>query len=184
MLCVVLCQPTSAATSTTSTIFPVWHNAITTSSTNSTYTANIWPTWQTIELTDEQYQCLVRQQEEQARIVRERQRQWEDDDKKRQEAEERAQDLLLECLTEEQRKTVKEHKWFVVKGGKSGKTYRIRTNTVAGNVEELEEEKATSKFCCHLNHKMPRPDHHLAQKMMLEYDEDEFLRVANRTRLG
>jgi septal ring factor EnvC (AmiA/AmiB activator) len=98
----------------------------------------------------------------------------------RESAERRAQELLMEHLTEAQRKTIKDHGWFVVEGGRSKKLYRIRTSGVAGNIDELYKEKVTHRLCCHLDHAIPRYDHYLAQKLALELDEARFLNTANR----
>ena len=105
----------------------------------------------------------------------------------------RARELLVSHLTAEQRETFERNRWFVVKGGKSGKLYRIRVGEfVAANIEVLDDRqgylfeversvKITHRLCGHLHfHECPLPDHFLAQKLMLEHDEDEFLRIANR----
>lgn len=107
-------------------------------------------------------------------------------------AETRAKELLLAHLTEEQREMVKAHGWFIVEGGRSNRRYRIHTYKAAGNIEMLERQghlfctpndQATHQLCCHCDHTIPLSDQILAQKMMLESHEDEFLRLANRTRM-
>src|SRR5262245_28383369 len=54
----------------------------------------------------------------------------------------RAQRLLLNHLTDEQRKSVEEKGWFVVVGGKSGTRYRIKAanDNLAGNIQVLNGE--------------------------------------------
>jgi hypothetical protein len=119
---------------------------------------------------------LAEEAAEQARIVRE-QRELE-----RQAAKRRAHELLLSYLTAEQRETVEKHKWFVVVGGKSKTKYRIRTDKgVAGNIEVLSWGRKVATLCCHCKSDIPEADQFLAQKIVLTFDEDEFLRTANRT---
>lgn len=93
-----------------------------------------------------------------------------------------ADGLLMEHLTPEQRECFKQNKWFVVEGGKSKQKYRIcaKDNLIA-NVDVLEGDSIRHRLCAHADPKaMPLGDHLLAQKMMIEFAEDNFLRVANR----
>lgn len=100
---------------------------------------------------------------------------------------ERATGLLLEHLTPQQRETYYKNGWFMVEGGQSKTRYRINAKSSAGNIEVLESrrnvDEVTSRLCCHIPYKkeLPLHDHLLAQKIMLELAEDDFLRTANRT---
>lgn len=96
------------------------------------------------------------------------------------EAKERARGMLLENLTEEQKKTFLENKWFIVEGGKSKKKYRIRdSEDMVANVDDLTDGKYL--LCAHAGlNQVPVGDHLLAQKLMIEFAEDEFLKKANR----
>jgi len=115
-------------------------------------------------------------------VVRQRRQEEQQRQQRLRTAQDRANELLLAHLTPEQRETVKRHGWFVVKGGKSKNRYRISTRGVAGNVELLTDaDRAVFRYCCHLEHGFPSADHHLAQKLMLEHDENDFLRLANRS---
>jgi len=102
----------------------------------------------------------------------------------RQEARVRAEALLRSHLTEQQRITLANRGWFIVEGGRSGTRYRIRASGVVGNVDVLEAdllgERVLHRLCAHCDHAIPLHDHLLAQKLMLEADEDDFLRIANR----
>lgn len=89
----------------------------------------------------------------------------------------RARELLLSHLTEEQRATFIENKWFVVIGGRSRMRYRIETGHLVANVRRLDDN---ARLCAHCDHSLPMDDHLIAQKLMLEYDEDAFLAIANR----
>jgi hypothetical protein len=136
-----------------------------------------WPTWQdtisTPSIIQERMEVENIRQQELQRIR-------DEDAEQRRLIDQKASEILLEHLTPEQRDTIEKNRWFVVKGGKSGKLYRINSVQIAGNVEELDGEKIVARYCCHLNHQYPRSDHHLAQKLMLEWDEEEFLRKANK----
>jgi hypothetical protein len=41
-------------------------------------------------------------------------------------------------------------------------------------------ERAEARLCCHCDAAIPACDQFLAQKLALQWDEDEFLRKANR----
>jgi len=95
---------------------------------------------------------------------------------------ERAINLLLEHLTPEQRETFRNNDWFVVDGGKSKTKYRIHSRgSLMANIDVIKDDKTLHRLCAHCDvHAIPLGDQLLAQKLMLEFDEDEFLRIANR----
>lgn len=104
--------------------------------------------------------------------------------KDREAAKKRSDALLLEHLSPIQQETYKKNKWFVVKGGLTGTKYRIRENngSVVANIDvyDIVEEKIIHRLCAHIPpHQVPHGDNLLAQKMMIEYDEDSFTRTAN-----
>jgi hypothetical protein len=176
-------------------IFPTWHNHIiyaneytnTNSTTCSpTYSDNQlilipWPVWHEDisipSIIQERTEAENARIEELRRVELERYEQ-------RKLASDRAKQVLLEHLTPLQREMVEKNGWFVIEGGKSGKRYVIRTNTIAGNIDEMDGNKVVAKYCCHLPHQYPHSDHHLTQKLMLEWDEEAFLRKANRSAVG
>lgn len=99
------------------------------------------------------------------------------------EAKDRAQALLLEHLTPAQRETFDRNKWFVVEGGKTGRQYRIRDlGHLVANIDVLNAEgKKDYRLCGHAAERaVPMGDQLLAQKLMLENAEEDFLRLANR----
>lgn len=101
--------------------------------------------------------------------------------REREAADLRSRELLFRHLTAEQRRTVEKNKWFVVVGGKSGITYRIRTDHgIAGNIGVMRGERIEATLCCHCSSDIPACDQFLAQKLALMWDEDNFLRTANR----
>jgi hypothetical protein len=98
---------------------------------------------------------------------------------------ERAEKLLREALSKEQHKHLKEKGFFelVVHDSKkkATRTYRIHQGT-HGNVRLVEGGREVTRYCGQPVG-VPVEDAMLAQKLMLETDEEGFLRVANATRL-
>jgi hypothetical protein len=119
---------------------------------------------------------LAAEAAEQARVEQERRAQA------RREAEGRARDLLISHLTADQRETFERNNLFVVEGGRSGRRYRIRAGAslVTANVDVMRGEAVEGRLCCHCRADIPAYDHYLAQKIALMWDEDNFLRTANR----
>lgn len=95
-------------------------------------------------------------------------------------ADERADKLLVECLSAAQRDSLTRLGYFDVEV--RGKTYRIKRGT-HGNVEEIVDGKPKRRFCIQPDG-VPRGDAMLSQKLFLEADEAAFLRIANRTELS
>lgn len=101
-------------------------------------------------------------------------------------AQQKAEILLLEHLDASQRENYKKEKRFRVVT-RSGAIYVLKKGW-AGNVERVEaaegQEKPTTRYCIHPTLYIPEEDNLLAQKLLLEADEAEFLRIANATRLA
>jgi hypothetical protein len=87
----------------------------------------------------------------------------------------KARQLLLDMLNEVQREMYEKDAYFMVEGSRGG-VYRI-DDGFQGNVRcELRHRR----YCGHLrDSRIPVYDHMLAQKLMLETDEEAFLAVAN-----
>jgi hypothetical protein len=137
-----------------------------------------------IALTQERQAELARRQEEQ-RLEQERVRRLHEETCRQQReqyqlAVSRSRELLLSHLTVAQRETFSRNNWFIVQGGKTGTRYRIRTNSYTGNIEVLKGDRVDHSLCGHLCGSMPLHDHHVAQKMSLECEEEYFLSIANR----
>jgi hypothetical protein len=63
------------------------------------------------------------------------------------------------------------------------KVYRIEYG-YAGNVKLLGNDgQPVKRYCIHADYRLPYEDQMLAQKMLLEANEPEFLRIANMTQL-
>lgn len=94
-------------------------------------------------------------------------------------ASERALDLLVRCLTPAQRAEFARSSTFKVRG-QSGQQYRI-TYATTSNVEVLGPSGTVCRRLCALPvGDLPIPAVMLAQKLMLETRESEFLRIAAR----
>jgi hypothetical protein len=89
-------------------------------------------------------------------------------------AAERAEKLLEACLTSGQRDQLKKNGWFVVHS-KSGRAYQIRR----GRARNIVEVNTRRTYCCHPIDNVPDADTMLAQKLMIESAEEDFLRLAN-----
>jgi hypothetical protein len=104
---------------------------------------------------------------------------WQRREKKAQEAKERAEALLLEHLSPVQRETYQRTQMFVVETPKRTR-YRLGLH---GQPVKLDGERPTHSFCIH-TYGVPREDELLGFKLLLEANEDEFLKTANATRLA
>lgn len=159
----LLWNQNTAITAATSNIVNPWYDEGTTASITQDWTR--WVTLQ--EETAEQRVERQRRQAEQDQRTR-------DYAAARKAAAERAEKLLEACLTSGQRDSLQKNGWFVVYT-KSGRGYQIRRGR-ARNVIEVSTRRT---YCCHPVDNVPDADTMLAQKLMLESAEEEFLRLAN-----
>lgn len=95
-------------------------------------------------------------------------------DPNKKEADDRAKQLLLDHLSEEQKKTFEKEGWFECVGNKTGKTYRVH------NYRNVNTVQGKTKYCLVQKNTVPLPDQLLTEKMLIENDEEKFLKVANR----
>lgn len=95
----------------------------------------------------------------------------------------KAEKLLVEHLSAAQRDQLVKHGYFDVEVG--GEVYRIKRG-YAGNVELLDaaKQRGVERFCIHPTEHVPDADAMLGQKLLLEANEDEFRRIANKTKLS
>ena len=101
------------------------------------------------------------------------------------EAATRSKEWLLEHLTDEQRADFESKKYFVVKGQKSGNSYRINTIASQMNIRLMPQDGAHGgrNLCVVSKDKnIPILDQVLMQKLMIETKEDEFLELAGVSR--
>jgi len=94
--------------------------------------------------------------------------------------EEKARQLLREVITLEQDQQLEKDGYFELVAVKSGHRYRINKGR-AGNVQQLDDKtgKVLKKLCFHPTEYVHNYDTMVAQKLMLENDEEQVLRVAN-----
>lgn len=93
----------------------------------------------------------------------------------------RAEALLVSSLNPEQAAEFIKQRQFTLHSRDGKRTYII-TYGIAGNVFEVERGRAIASYCIHPTG-VPTEDVMLAQKLMLETDEESFLKIANRTSL-
>lgn len=153
---------TSQSTAANSTVWQIWCNEIV-PGTN---------TYRVPELTEAQ-------KAEQA-ATRERYRLEELERKRIQaEADARAEELLLANLSYAQKNEYKQTQSFTVIGTKD-RRFRVRKGRV-GNVDVIDARGIiVDRLCAHPSDGVPDCDTMLAQKLVLEHDDDFFMRVANR----
>jgi hypothetical protein len=151
--------------------------------------------FQTADLTEEQVvdqtkdwnvqrEAIVQRREASRRQEEERQATLAaleaEEKKKRVEAEDRAMKLLLSNLTVSQLKNFNGNKCIAI-DGKSGDRYRIKFGR-SGNIDAFNKNgKFKYRLCVHPTMQVPDADTVLAQKLMLETDEEMLLRLANKT---
>jgi hypothetical protein len=164
-----------------------WYNTAITV-TGST-TSVIWNSWITNSATTAQNYVFAQwagqvearketKREAAARRKREREHaaQFAERQRKAVEAQARAEALLVEHLSPEQAMTLAARNYFDVAIGE--RKYRIHRGT-HGNVRLLDETGREKTLFCVQPEGVPVPDAMLAQKLHLEANEQEFLRVAN-----
>lgn len=100
---------------------------------------------------------------------------------KRKAASMRAEHLLFTILTPSQVKQFRDDMYVEQEIG--GRIYRLHGNSRSGNVVLMENGKPKFKYCAHPKdaHDVPIQDVLLSQLLMLKTNEQEFLRLANRT---
>jgi hypothetical protein len=103
----------------------------------------------------------------------------EEAERKRVAARQRAEEFLLENLSPTQRESYKKTGMFVVETPKKNR-YAVHK---AQNVRKLEGDRAVVSYCIH-TYGVPREDELLGFKLLLEANEEEFLKTANATRLA
>ena len=95
----------------------------------------------------------------------------------RRKATERARHLLERNLNADQQRTFARD-WFIDVRASGGRVYRLAWCGAVGRLSE-DEKSLTAQYCILPTVAMPREDRLLALKLMLETDEEEFLRTAH-----
>lgn len=95
-----------------------------------------------------------------------------------------AEKLLKSLLSSDQRRQYEADRTFEVittKSGRNARRYKV-THGWAGNVFLLDENgREVERLCIHPDAQVPVADNLVAQKLLLESDEAEFRRIANRS---
>jgi hypothetical protein len=185
---------TAATTITTPTIPTIYWYVADDWSNDNTYTPIRIMTPQRRPIAPERFyiarRTRIQAAEDELRCYYEQEQRRQQNDIRRQHdqaARDRSRELLLAHLTPAQRETFDKNKWFIVEGGLSKQRYRIRdSGHMVANIDVLGEitDIVSHRLCghCDLN-EVPLYDQLLAQKMMLELDEERFLKLANRHRV-
>lgn len=184
----------TARTYTTDNVWYAWSDSkITATATATTTTTNdTWVTWTTDSTTGRGVRNVQIRQvapphfyrpgaeqraEDRARAARIAVAR-EEKARKQAEADARANELLMDNLTEQQKEDVVRDGFFFVPSKRPDRQYRIRKGRV-GNVDVMEKGRVLHRLCAHPDVQCPDDDTRLAQKLMLEHMEDAFIGRAN-----
>jgi len=122
-----------------------------------------------------QLEKLAAQRAEQARLAKER-------EKKDAEAREKSKQLLISLLDKKQVEDLEKNGSFGFVAP-SGKLYKIEKG-VAGNVFLMDTcNRKVERYCCHPKMEVPSYDAMASQFIWLKFCEEEFVKLANKTRM-
>ncbi len=162
-----------------------WNRPLTATTNHPTIITNteVWEHW----IRADQILVPPRVSEEERARREAEQRRWREQEeqarREQAEANERAELLLRQHLTPQQNDDLQRKGCFFLYVG--DKKYRVRRGQ-SGNVElvdtkvETPDIKGIHRYCIHPGQRVPDADAMLAQKLLLEANESEFLRIANR----
>lgn len=172
-----------ATTSTNVTSNVVWQTWAGTTASTTNITQQVWDWWATSTgsgqytipyqmpaLTEEELAAAAERNRLAAIAAEERRAQRVVADKK-------ARLLLLDCLEDEQKQELEKDGYFHVETRDGTRRYRLRPGGQPVRVHG--EDGRHWAYCIHPDHGFPTDDVVLAQKLLLESDEEEFLRIAN-----
>ena len=162
---------------------------------SSTTDIQVWQVWNvhqearesTRRASAEQREAWHRMEQEQRQQEEENTARWEAEwkakaeelQKKEAKAKQRAEELLRSCLTPQQQDELNRLNLFHLIVG--DRQYRIKRGRTR-NIELLDESgRPIKKLCAHPGEYVPDADTMLAQKLMLETDEEAFLKLADHT---
>lgn len=193
-------DPCSTASTSTGSVWKVWCTSTTSTTTTATYdvwqgwacdstatTADSWVCWNSNDRPARRHSYRVPAVEDayklpaalhDAHVNAYRNHLWRVEEERRKAAERRAEDLLLQLLDAKQRKDFKEKDYFVVHG--RNRRYRLRRGRTANIDVVCPKGKVEHRLCIHPRDDVPDCDTLVAQKLMIEADEDLVLRVANQ----
>jgi hypothetical protein len=165
-----------ATSGVTSSIWVQWNQAVT-SAVTSVSTNTTWVNWNGQYIVGgSNYYPTIQPTADPA--AAERAAAWR---KRVSQADDRAVRTLLEHLTPLQKEQYAKDKFFEVVSATSRRRYRI-SHGWAGNITVFDEQdRQVEKLCIHPSKQVPYADNLLAQKLLLEADEEKFLKIANHT---
>lgn len=99
----------------------------------------------------------------------------------RDEADKRAEQWLISHLNSNQKEEYAEHRQFTVYSKDRERRYAVTRSTVYLLDEKGREIKS---FCIHPEVRLPIADEMCCKKLLLETDEEEFLRISNHTEIA
>lgn len=164
---------TFSASATTDVIWSTWTDS---TSVSATITWDAWNTTYTNGNTSYTLPAVSDEQRERMAVEAAERRREADD------AKERARALLVECLTASQRREFNKDGWFHVETANGRRRYRLAPGSAPLRVHG--EDGSRWSYCIHPDYGYPAEDTVLAQKLLLETDEDAFLRIANASRVA
>lgn len=173
-------QGTGAITTAGST-WDQWILVTDCATTSSSMTIEVNPTWGNWHIDHETYvRDREAQEQAQAEHFERTARRSRIRELKARAAKRRARKLLLEHLDEQQTHDLNESGAFIVRS-EHGRLYEIEADKLQHNVYLLDglARNRIMEHCAHIPGHCPTEDNALAQKLMLETDEDAFLTVAN-----
>lgn len=160
---------------TTATVWASWTSGATYATTTTTG-MSVWQIWVNGACRQPVPQLTAEQEAAWRKMNEEKERE-------RKSAQKLALQLLKEVLTRTQLEAFEKNKCIPV-DAPSGTKYVIERG-VAGNVYSIKDGKRMERLCIHpADSEIPIEDVMLAQKLLLETDEEEFRRIANVTRLA
>jgi hypothetical protein len=175
---------------TTDAAWRYWVDDGTSSTTSVTITDadcyTVWSHWEVIQrgVVEHVYKEPTPEQKaaQEAAAEERRRRQAEKEERDRLAAQ-KADELLESLLTEEAIRVYRKHR-YIEAWSKSGRRFKIKHGR-AHNIIELDKAgKEVRKFCVHVTpHDIPNTDNMLAQKLLIEHQEDVFHKLANVTEL-
>lgn len=167
---------------TSATIFPIEpfvyaNNSSTVIPLGGYYTSRAWAdTREPSETVAERQRVYL----ERVRAQEERQREAS---RRRETASARAKALLYRFLSPEQIESYEDaHRGYFVIIGSCGTPFRIGCNGWEGNIKVMSPRfprREMASVCAHADGNVPVYDHHLAQMLALQTDEQEFMRLAH-----
>lgn len=186
----VTASNTITTSASTDTIWRIWSDSTNTTAsiTTTAATDTIWPIWvnqsiQTIRPVGAPIspQVAAEAAAERARRDEAYRAQRAEEDRKRALADERARQLLVSVLSDQQKKDLANNGYFFV-DAPSGRRYRIDKGR-SGNVKVIDKVTGvwTESLCIHQRDDVPVYDTMVMQKLLIETAEDEFRKVANIT---